>query len=153
MDAYRAIKLIALRDVLKERTPESMWRKICRFYSKTFHTPLHLVETLPKLDVAQAYFEEAYDNMEEKDLQNELHELLEEGTTLEKSLAKSQDEASMDALEAEMKQQVKNQKKDLGKPIDPEKISKALLDSIENLDQSLQDLKEDPGPGFGLDGA
>lgn len=70
----RAIRIQALRDVLKE-PEEYQFRAVFRWYSKTFHTPLHLVERLPLEDVLQAYYEEQFEEMEEPELHHEIDEL------------------------------------------------------------------------------
>ncbi len=44
-------------------------RQILRFYSKTFNTPLHVVEALPLEDVLTAYFEEVFANLQQENLQ------------------------------------------------------------------------------------
>jgi primosomal protein N' len=62
----KQLKEIALANVV-DPTNEYYYRYICRWYSKTFHTPLHEVFTLPFQDVILAYFEEGYESMEEED--------------------------------------------------------------------------------------
>lgn len=42
----------------------STWRSLCRTYSKTFHTPLHVVENLPPQDVILAIFESQLDDVD-----------------------------------------------------------------------------------------
>lgn len=62
----KELKEIALANVA-DPTTEYFYRYMCRWYSKTFHTPLHVVFTLPFQDVALAYFEEGYESMDEDD--------------------------------------------------------------------------------------
>lgn len=60
------------------RTEDGIYRSICQTYSKTFHTPLHLVFELDPVEVLTAYFTEWLDNRnldEEEDVE-ELHELI-----------------------------------------------------------------------------
>jgi primosomal protein N' len=59
------LKQIALANVASP-TSEYYYRMICRWYSKTFHTPLHVVFTLPIQDIFLAYFEEGYEMMDEE---------------------------------------------------------------------------------------
>ncbi len=73
MHATDAIRIIALRDVWLrhiEKADDADYnrRKIFRWYSINFNTPLHIVETLPMLDVIRAYWEQNYEGMSEEDL-------------------------------------------------------------------------------------
>lgn len=43
-----------------------------RWYSKTFHTPLPMVADIPLDEMFQAYYEEMYEKMEEKDMKEEV---------------------------------------------------------------------------------
>ncbi len=52
-----------MRAVLKP-DGEFLLRRMYRWYSKTFSTPLHEVEDLPVADILTAYYEETYDAME-----------------------------------------------------------------------------------------
>jgi hypothetical protein len=67
MDIYEAVKINALHSVIKP-DEEYYMRFIFRWYSKTFHTPLHLVPDLPVIDVLTSYYEDMYEKMEEADL-------------------------------------------------------------------------------------
>jgi hypothetical protein len=65
MDLFRSLQLIALKDVACTPTPDFRWRQICRYYSKTFNTPLDkVIYELDPYDVAQAYYEDIYEDME-----------------------------------------------------------------------------------------
>lgn len=72
MNIYDAIRAIALRDVVKQDDSEYAIRKVLRWYSKTFHTPLHLAEELPIEYVLQAYWEENYENLGPEELMAEV---------------------------------------------------------------------------------
>lgn len=52
---------------------EANYRYICRQYSKTFFTPLHLVYSLDPEEVVRAYFE---DQMDARDVDKEIDSLL-----------------------------------------------------------------------------
>jgi hypothetical protein len=61
----KELKEIALANVV-DPTSEYLFRHVCRWYSKTFHTPLHVVITeIPLSEVFLAYFEEGYEMMDE----------------------------------------------------------------------------------------
>ena len=76
MDMYIAIRLQALRDVLNPGR-DVLIRRIHRWYSKTFNTPLSDAYDLPLEDILQAYFEEKYEQLDEADLERERRELTE----------------------------------------------------------------------------
>jgi hypothetical protein len=65
VDDLHAIALAALRAVIDE-DPEYRMRRIMRWYSREFHTPLHVVEELPTEDVLQAFFECQFESLSEK---------------------------------------------------------------------------------------
>lgn len=76
MDSYTAIRIRALRSVVVP-DKDYLIRKILRWYSKTFFTPMKEVEEVLPLDVVlQAYFEERYEAMTPADLDEEKAELL-----------------------------------------------------------------------------
>ncbi len=75
MDLYQAIRLRAMRSVMRPDR-EFLIRKVLRWYSKTFFTPIAEVEEIPLEDVFQAYYEEMYEDMSEEDLEAERQELL-----------------------------------------------------------------------------
>lgn len=57
---------------------EANYRYICRHYSKTFSTPLHIVFKLNPEDVVMAFFEDQMDNKDiDKDLENILDRVYE----------------------------------------------------------------------------
>lgn len=62
MDFYDALRVQALHDVLTHG-PEYSLRHIFRWYSKVFHTPLHLVSSVPTEDILVAYFEEHFEDL------------------------------------------------------------------------------------------
>jgi septal ring factor EnvC (AmiA/AmiB activator) len=66
LDQIRALRILALKEAVnKQQSNDYQLRSIFRWYSKTFHTPLHLVYNLPELDVLQAYYEDAYEHLSE----------------------------------------------------------------------------------------
>jgi hypothetical protein len=70
--SYKEIESIALANVA-DPDSDYIYRKICRWYSKTFYTPLHTVlNELTFSHVLQAYFEEGFEKMEDEDLKDEM---------------------------------------------------------------------------------
>jgi len=76
MDLAEQIKLIAFSEIRNE-TSESRLRHVYRWYSKTFATPLHLVPSLPFVDILTAFFEEQFENMSTEEMEDERKILIE----------------------------------------------------------------------------
>jgi hypothetical protein len=75
---YKSLRILAMADVLKgEPSAEYSLRKVFRWYSEKFHTPLHIVETLPLDFVMRHHYEAQYESLIESDsaLQEELRDL------------------------------------------------------------------------------
>ncbi len=78
MDLLKALQLKALRNVhLEDAEKDYSIRRIFRWYSKAFHTPLHEVDALPLMHILTAYFEEMYEEMHEEDRALEVRKLTE----------------------------------------------------------------------------
>ena len=106
MDLFEAIQQQAMLAVV-ESDDDAWLRRIFRFYSKHFATPLHLVPQLPLEDVLRAYFEELFDSLDEEDRVARIEWLLmspeerRDDADAEKTLA-SRDEEFFDRLNAEV---------------------------------------------------
>lgn len=97
IDYYSALRLHAIRAVQKPDIDSNL-RYIHRWYSKTFHTPLHVVADLDPEDILTAFYETTYEDMSEEDREQEIRELLE--TDEEKSARlRAKDEERADAYE------------------------------------------------------
>lgn len=75
MDLYEAIQQQAMLAVV-DPDDDAWVRRIFRFYSKNFATPLHLVPQLPFEDVMRAYFEEVFSSLDEEDREERVEWLL-----------------------------------------------------------------------------
>lgn len=64
------VRLNAMKSV-KNPDDEYYTRFVFRWYSKTFHTPLHMVADIPMVDILTAYYEEMFENMEPDQLETE----------------------------------------------------------------------------------
>ena len=74
---HTAVKLLAFDNATTdEPLQEYLLRKIFRWYSKTFHTPLQEVEAIPLHDIFVHYWETRYEDMKEFDLVEERNELI-----------------------------------------------------------------------------
>ena len=150
----KAIQVIALAECKKlEPSSDFNLRGIKRWYSKNYHTPLHLVDNIPEYDILQAYYEETYSSMDQGEINNEIAKLLEK----KDSLAEGQDQLEMAKL---LKQaQAEEEAKDNVKVMTPEEIEKEA-NKIEQLNDpailaslgiSLEKVSEDMaklGQGF-----
>jgi len=142
---YEALRLRAMRSVLK---PDSDYqiRNVLRWYSKTYHTPLHFVETLPLEAIFTAFYEEQYEKMSEEDREAELQALLE---TDEQRIAREKRKDEEEASEYEffnLTAKASAEKKSPAKDV----ISK-IPDRFDQLSQSLKDFNDklealDPKP-------
>ena len=89
----RALRILALKEALSpEPSHDYFIRKVFRWYSKTFSTPLHQVYDLPLFDVIQAYYEDIYSNLADERDTPEFHEQL-------SNLSKTDDELEKESLE------------------------------------------------------
>lgn len=77
MHLFDAVRLAALGAVAADSDSEYGLRKVFRWYSKTFYTPLHEVDALPLEDVLTAYWEEHFEQMEEQALEDAVAKALE----------------------------------------------------------------------------
>ena len=76
MSFLSSIEAQALVSALEEDSDFEV-RRILRWYSKTFHTPLHEVEDLPSGEVFRAYFEDSIADMHREQLLEQARLLLE----------------------------------------------------------------------------
>ena len=75
MDLALAIRRVALAEVVGDGyTLAYFYRKICRWYSREFSTPLHEVEKLPITDVLTHYYESHYEDLMGADRLEDLEE-------------------------------------------------------------------------------
>jgi hypothetical protein len=75
MDIVQVMRLRALKAVLYPDS-EYFLRKIIRWYSKTFSTPIEKVEEIPVEEILQAFYEERYEAMSEEQLEEERETLI-----------------------------------------------------------------------------
>ena len=67
----RDIQILAL-DAVENTTFDSFYRKVSRWYSKEFSTPLHIVESLDPIHVLQHYYEERFGEAYQPNDQNQM---------------------------------------------------------------------------------
>lgn len=111
MDFFKAIQIQALRDVIKKPGDYNI-RYVHRWYSKTFHTPLYLVEDLPVDEILRAYFEELYEEMDEGRIEDEKRKLTETDAERAIRVKKEEEDLYQDALFAEKVSKQEAERKD-----------------------------------------
>jgi hypothetical protein len=90
----RALKILAIKSV-KNPDFDAAYRKICRWYSREFSTPLESVYNLPEETVLQTFFEDYYDEMsKDKERAQELDVIIQQ-------LAKNEEEQDAEEMEDE----------------------------------------------------
>lgn len=149
MHYTKALQLLTLKELQSgDPSEDYRWRWYFRWYSKTFHTPLHLVYDIPKYDIIQAYWEEHFEGLDETQLALELEEALKTDKELEEeALTKSADELETKKF-AEMaeKEEQASKEKALAKQkkAREELISKQEADrkATDNLIKALGDFSE-----------
>jgi hypothetical protein len=113
------LQILAFAEVTaKEKSADYSIRYIMRWYSKTFHTPLHLVQTLQLTDILTAYFESRYEQMDELDLAEERKELLKSDEERAAEAAAEANVLTDDALLAQLEIENAN----TGRPIEQVKV-------------------------------
>jgi hypothetical protein len=105
-----------------------MYRRIFRWYSKAFSTPLHEVDALPLDDVLLAYWEERFEEMEDKDLEEIRGDVTEEPEELRQRQL-DEDLAEVDIFEMSQEEITAAVKK----------ASQTLVDSVAGLKQKMSD--------------
>lgn len=90
-ELFSAIRSSALLAAIKPDFGSHV-RSILRWYSKTFHTPLHEVDTIPFEDILQAWFEEQYAGMEPQQLMEELSSLFADSNDKNTDYKEAEDE-------------------------------------------------------------
>ena len=145
MNPYEAIKIAALRVALK---PDSEYfiRKVSRWFSTTYHTPISQVYDMPIEEVLQAFFEAKYEAMDEDQLQEELVSVIEtEEQRKERLLAEDFDKMTEHELFQMSEQANKNKPKRKLSDIDIAKdktINNKLPGKLNELTKTLKDVAE-----------
>jgi hypothetical protein len=156
MDQIRALQIIALKEVLSEnQSKDFQLRSIFRWYSKTFHTPLHVVEGLPEFDVLQAYFEDHYETLNNSNEgQGHIQKLLEDLSKTDEELLLEQKRKDEDDVWAYKEQQLAEKQgkdKDSGKLASNRRKAKEKLDRDKKVAKQIESLKDKDGIGTKLD--
>jgi hypothetical protein len=130
---YRSYQIQAAEVVL---TPDEayMYRKMCRWYSEKFHTPLLTVESLPIDHILTTYYESTMEQIP----YNDLYDLIIEDFLPEiQEVKDKEDEEFAKALEEEQAQQLAAKALKSGKT---NKKTVQKKETIENLPDSTPDI-------------
>lgn len=128
-------------------------RQIFRWYSRTFHTPLHQVQDLDLMDVLQAFYEDRFGDMKDEELHDEIQDLIrtpEEDMRAAREDAKTraEDELAAQAIEASLQAAelaAKSKEKQTISPVDPrEPVIRPLPEAtLEGMGPTGKALRED----------
>lgn len=110
-------------------TELSIWRKLCRYYSKKFHTSLNLVENLDPEHIILNVYEDMLEPVNHKDIKN-LDKLLESIYLIEdpEYLEKKKDAFEQYVEQAEMEEKERQKNK---------KSKKSLSENEESKDENI----------------
>ena len=76
MDWYKSLRILSLKEVVSDDPSEDYFkRKVFRWYSTNFATPLNQVYDLPEGHIMQAYYEHSFEGMEPHELKEECRRL------------------------------------------------------------------------------
>jgi hypothetical protein len=155
-----SLRILALQQVWKHRnkkpgvSTEFLYRSKMREYSKTFSTPLHVVEDLPIEDVLLACWEDEYESMSLEDLEEIRDEAIK--TQAQRAKEKEQKQRQVDAGKAALERQQAREAQAKSDPKAVQTVVKKATDIIhllekmserppESPDQSMKGLAELPG--------
>lgn len=141
MNHFEALKLNALKAILK---PDSDYfiRKVYRWYSKTFHTPLLEAIDIPFEEVLVHYFECRYEDMDEEEREEELRLAL--MTEEQKKEQQEADEAERLSEYQFLKMSEEINKKKAATSKLPEQVSK-LTEIIDKTSEAIKnEMTSDP---------
>ncbi len=138
VDFIDGIRARALLAVLRP-DQEANLRHIFRWYSRTFHTPLHEVDDLPVEEILLHWFEAQFEDMEEPEWQMLLRAL----TTPPKVLEAEEDAAAA-LLMASSARRAKSKKKGPEDPLNKTwGVEKAIEAQMEALKKGLDGIVDD----------
>lgn len=169
MDYTRALQILALKECLTLRespektSDEFKWRKICRWYSKNFFTPLHEVENLPRYDIICAYYEDQYAELDDTELHEAIkHVTRSEEEAVQEESAQVKDKMSLESLiqrtaeEEALKMQnaapkneeekQRNREKSIKDAEDTAKLLASLGETIDSFQKNKIDISSFNGP-------
>jgi hypothetical protein len=140
VDQFEAIRVQALLDVM-DGGFEYHWRRICRWYSTTFHTPLIEVDGLPIEHILQNFFEHAFEQQskaERRKLAITLTETPDEVKKRERVAKAKSDDAYLKRIQKQAKKEAEQK---VAKEAREKATAKALIEQLNE-----QDMLSIPNP-------
>lgn len=124
----------------------AFFRKICRWFSEKFNTPLPMTEDMPKEYILEHYFESIYGDMDEEDRKEEIRILLEtpEERQIRLKLEAEEEDGFLAELEEEAKEFEGMDIVEISKKLkQKKKIKKALPDGFDLKEPQSLKFEED----------
>jgi hypothetical protein len=143
---FESLNLIALEGAVKPDGLSTM-RYVMRWYSKTFHTPLHVVvNQVPMEDVWLAFYEEKYQGLSREELQEFIDLAMETPEEREARLIReAQDEISEASFMKMTEEAAKKQAEKKAETVDPASLLSQVPVMNKPLPQaSLPDIPVEP---------
>ena len=135
MDYLDALRLLALQSVVRGDSEYSL-RAVFRWYSKTFATPLHVVEAQPLEDIFRHYLETQYEELGPQEREAEIRRLTESQEDLrQRRLQEDADDAETLEFAAATEAQERAKKKK------PESGPGTMAAAASSLEAAGQDLR------------
>jgi glucan phosphorylase len=138
--SLRILALLAVRD---KKDWDAAYRRVCRWYSTTFHTPLHQVFDLDESFVLQHYYEHTFGELEDADWRREAQEAIETPEERQARLAREaiEDAELLRKAAADRHRLEERQKKapiSMSKVVDD--VKREFEDAADKLQKALGDL-------------
>lgn len=105
MDFYEAIRIKALRDVLKGEDPDYILRRIYRWYSSTFYVPLTDIDDIPISHILQHYFESYFEGLSTDKRLKEASKLFEQTETAKVDKEALEDAEFLKTLQSDLEKE------------------------------------------------
>lgn len=129
MNLYEQLRQIALNKTV-DKTEDYLYRKVCRWFSEKFHTPLPTVESLPMPYVLEHYFECVLDPSTSEEGEDDLQEEI--MRAIDPDYDKEEEEDLMEFISL-IEQEAKGERK-------PPKLKKNLRQDLKKVaSKSLKD--------------
>ena len=139
INIYEHLEILALHSVSTKKDPSYTYRKICRWFSREFNTPLPQVIKLPVEFILQNYYEAQFESLR----QDELFSLMRYHADPEyiEEVETSDDEFLRQIQEEEEAKALKLDKKEKKKTL--EKQSYSENEALEKKAMTFEELDED----------
>jgi hypothetical protein len=134
---------------VKHRDGDYTLRQIYRWYSRTFHTPLHQVPDLDPLEVLQAFYEDRLGDMKDEELLDEIQDLIQTHEEKLEALrveaqTKTEDEVFSQMIETKVQAAEAKEKEEIAAAAPRQQITRPLPEAtLEGMSVTGKPLRED----------